>query len=153
MYSSKVEVTGLQVKLRMLDDSCHQWQYYGGAEGVYPPLPKLPGGHHAVLTYNLYGTASKPYIDQEMDIRTFCVTQDRRTPPIQPNTFCGLMDSRTHMLQCVGKEQSIPAVNISTTSPRVRDSTIPQPAEYIRPTDLTNNPLSSFVKQTFRFYF
>ena len=65
----------------MLDDSCHQWQYYRGVGGVYtPPPPKPSGRHHAVLTYNLYSTASKPYTDQEMDIRTFCVTQDRENP-------------------------------------------------------------------------
>ena len=59
----------------------------GGCRGVYAPL-KPPGGRHAVLTYNLYGTASKPYVDQEMDIRTFWI---ERTLPIQPNILCGLM--------------------------------------------------------------
>ena len=44
------------------------------------PPPNRPVGAmhaHAVLTYNLYGTVSKPYVDQDMDVRTFCVTQDR----------------------------------------------------------------------------
>ena len=43
-------------------------------------------------------------------------------------------------MQCVGKEQSIPAVNISGASPRVRESMSPQSAEYIRPTDSVERP-------------
>ena len=31
---------------------------------------------------NLHSTASKPYIDEEMDIRTFYVTQDREKPTV-----------------------------------------------------------------------
>ena len=50
-----------------------------GAEGGVRS-PKLPGGRHAVLTYSLHGTTNKPYVDQEMDIRTFYVTQDREKP-------------------------------------------------------------------------
>ena len=42
----------------------------GGGGGVRPP--KTPSGRHAVLTYSLLGTARKPYVDQEMDIRTLC---------------------------------------------------------------------------------
>ena len=49
----------------------------------------------------------------------------------------GLADSH---VQCVGKEQSIPAVNISGASPRVRESMSPQSAEYIRPTDSVERP-------------
>ena len=44
--------------------------------GVRPPFPKKKkktlSGLHAVLTYFLHGTASKPYVDQEMHIRTLC---------------------------------------------------------------------------------
>ena len=43
-------------------------------------------------------------------------------------------------MQCVGKEQSIPAVNTSCASPRVRESESPQSAEYIRPTDSVERP-------------
>ena len=64
----------------------------GGRRGAYAPPLKPPGGRHAVLIYSLHGTASKPYADQEMDIRTFYVTQDR-SPPIRPNVFCGFADS------------------------------------------------------------
>ena len=51
----------------------------GGGGGAYATQNCPAGAMHAraVLTCNLYGTASKPYVDQEMDIRTFCVTQDR----------------------------------------------------------------------------
>ena len=52
----------------------------GGGGGGHTPPPKPPGGHHAVLTYSFHGTASKPYVDQEMDVRTFYVTQDREKP-------------------------------------------------------------------------
>ena len=48
----------------------------GGGGGRTPPKP--PSGRHAVLS--LHGTASKLYVDQEMDIRTFYVTQDREKP-------------------------------------------------------------------------
>ena len=54
-----------------------QWRYYGGGGGGRTPAQTA---RRAPLTYNLHGTASKPYVDQEMDIRTFCVTQDREKP-------------------------------------------------------------------------
>ena len=50
----------------------------GTEEGIRPSKP--PGRRHAVLTYSLHGTTSKSYVDQEMDIRTFYVTQDRDKP-------------------------------------------------------------------------
>ena len=63
------------------------------AEGAYAP-PNRPGGRLAwrwgvwpgggggavLCSLNLHGTASKPYVDLEMDIRTFYVTQDREKP-------------------------------------------------------------------------
>ena len=53
----------------------------GGREGRTPPPPppppKPPGGRHAMLTRHRY---SKPYVDQEMDIKTFYVTQDGEKP-------------------------------------------------------------------------
>ena len=48
----------------------------GGGGGARKPS----GGRHAVLIYSLHGTANKPYVDQEIDIRTFYVTQDREKP-------------------------------------------------------------------------
>ena len=51
----------------------------GEQRGAYAP-PKLPVGHHAVFMYSLHSTTSKLYVDQEMDIRTFYVTQDREKP-------------------------------------------------------------------------
>ena len=45
----------------------------GGRRGAYAP-PNRPAG--AMLCSRTI-TASKPYVDQEKDIKTFCVTQDR----------------------------------------------------------------------------
>ena len=50
----------------------------GGRRGAYAP-PNRPAGA-MLCSRNLHGTASKPYVDQEMDIRTFYVTQDREKP-------------------------------------------------------------------------
>ena len=58
------------------------------------------------------------------------------------------MYSADSHMQCVGKEQSIPTVNISgaslwvceSASPRVRKSASPQSAKYIRSTDSVERP-------------
>ena len=51
----------------------------GGQRGAYAP-PNHPVGamlcSHTIFTPSL----AKMYIDQEMDIRTFCVSQDREKP-------------------------------------------------------------------------
>ena len=51
----------------------------GGGGGGRTPPPNRPAGA-MLFSRNLHGTASKPYVDQEMDIRTFYVTQDREKP-------------------------------------------------------------------------
>ena len=52
-------------------------------------LVTLPGGGEGrsvagamLCSCNLHSTASKPYVDEEMDIRTFYVTQGREKPTV-----------------------------------------------------------------------
>ena len=72
--------------------------YYGGRgeegpRGAYAPPLNHPGERLAwqggggwslagamLCSCNLHSTASKPYVDQEMDISTFYITQDREKP-------------------------------------------------------------------------
>ena len=63
-----------------------------------------------------------------------------RSPPIRPKIFCGLTDSRTHMLHCVGKEQSIPAVG---ESPQARDSAVHR----IPPIQSNDQQSTQFLRQ------
>ena len=50
----------------------------GGRRGAYDPPSRTVDA--MLCSLNLHDTASKPYVDQEMDIRTFYVTQDRENP-------------------------------------------------------------------------
>ena len=50
----------------------------GGRRGAYAPQNRPASA--MLCSRNLHDTASKPYVDQEMDIRTFYVTQDRENP-------------------------------------------------------------------------
>ena len=61
----------------------------------------VTGGRHA----NLHSTPSKPYVDQEMDIRTFYVTQERENPTDSAYVFCGFTDSRTHTCSMSAKKK------------------------------------------------
>ena len=120
-----------------------QWWYYGGAEGGVRP-PKPPGRHHAVLTYSLHGTASKPYVDQEMDITKDILCNSRQRKAHQFSLMYSANSRICGLTRC-----SVSAKNrVFQLSVEVRESVSPR---FRRPQNTLGPPIQSNDQQSTQF--